>query len=385
MSPLRLLRSGPPPPNVALLPDAMFFTRAIRVTPGATPSEAATQLELALEAISPFPLAQLYYGWFWQPGAEQALVFAAYRRRFTTEQTAEWQGAELVLPGFATLFGLPVQPATTIVLATETAMTGVHWESGPIPSKVLVRPVELEAGEAERAAVRESLLRELGGSKTVIDLTAPPVPDPMLSDREVVFRAGELVARVPASIARSLDVRDKGELEALRAARKRDVILWRVTLAGAAALLLLGLAEVALVGGHGWQQVRLAKVRGNQPLVADIELRNEQAKRIEELSTKRLLPLEMMTALVGEDLERLPGEIRFNTVQAAQSRGLYKIVVRGHTNNTAQIPIYQRSLQTLPEVEKVEPHVEGTRGDMTIFTLTVTFKPGALKPVVPPA
>src|SRR5262245_13996242 len=97
-SPLRLLRAGPPPPKVALLPDALFFTRAVPVTNGALPAEATTQIELAIEGFSPFPLAQLYYGWFWIPGAEQALVFAAYRRRFTAEQTALWGDAELVLP-----------------------------------------------------------------------------------------------------------------------------------------------------------------------------------------------------------------------------------------------------------------------------------------------
>jgi hypothetical protein len=83
MSFLATLRAGPPPPKVALLPDGLFFTRAVSVAAGATPGEAASQIELALEAVSPFPIAQLYYGYYWVPGSESALVFAAYRRRFT--------------------------------------------------------------------------------------------------------------------------------------------------------------------------------------------------------------------------------------------------------------------------------------------------------------
>ena len=116
-SPLSFLRAGPPPPKVALLPDALFFTRAVPVAAGATPVEAAAQIELALESVAPFPLAQLYYGWFWTPGAEQALAFAAYRRRFTAEQTAAWVEAELVLPAFAALLGAEVGPATRLVAA----------------------------------------------------------------------------------------------------------------------------------------------------------------------------------------------------------------------------------------------------------------------------
>src|SRR3954467_7049207 len=96
-SPLSFLRAGPPPPKVALLPDALFFTRLVPIAAGASPVEVTAQVELALEAVSPFPLAQLYYGWFWKPGLEKAFVYAAYRRRFTTDQTAAWADAELVL------------------------------------------------------------------------------------------------------------------------------------------------------------------------------------------------------------------------------------------------------------------------------------------------
>src|SRR5689334_1921906 len=136
-SPISFLRSGPPPPKVALLPDALFFTRAVPITEGASSAEAGAQVELALEALSPFPLAQLYHGWFWQPGADQAFVFAAYRRRFTTEQTLEWEGAEVVLPTFAATFGANVVPATTIVLSSLEGLTAIHWNKPPVPAKVL--------------------------------------------------------------------------------------------------------------------------------------------------------------------------------------------------------------------------------------------------------
>jgi hypothetical protein len=52
-----------------MLPDALFFTPSVPITKGASQAEAAAQVELALESLSPFPLAQLYYGWFWLAGA----------------------------------------------------------------------------------------------------------------------------------------------------------------------------------------------------------------------------------------------------------------------------------------------------------------------------
>ena len=75
---LSFLRAGPPPPRVALLPDSAFFTRAVPVPEGAQPAEVAAAVELGLEAASPFPLAQLYHGWYWRPGSPHALAFAAF-------------------------------------------------------------------------------------------------------------------------------------------------------------------------------------------------------------------------------------------------------------------------------------------------------------------
>lgn len=376
-SPLRLLRAGPPPPKVALLPDALFFTRAVPVAAGATGAEAASQVELALEALSPFPLAQLYYGWFWKTGAEHAFVFAAYRRRFTTEQVAEWEGAELVVPAFCAVFGAEVSPATTLVLNAPESVTAVHWDAATVPSKVLVRTLDPEATADDRAKAREELLNALGGSRKVIDLEAPVLPDSTDSDRELAFRSGEFVSTLPSSVAVSLDVRDKAEFAALRAARKRDVMLWRVTLGCVAALVLLGLGELALVGGHAWQRVRNAKVRLQKPEVQKIMDAQALATRIEELATKRMLPFEMITDLIEDN--RLPKDVFFTRVLAAPQTGIYTLTVNV-TSPVSQVGVYLATLRSLPMIQRAEVRNEQVRGETETFTLVVTFKPDTLKP-----
>src|SRR4051812_16582144 len=168
-SPLSFLRAGPPPPRVALLSDAVFFTRVVPVPATATALEVAAQVELALEALSPFPIAQLYHGHFWKPGLDRAFVFAAYRRRFTVEQTKEWPDAKLVLPAFASVFGADVAPATTVILTAPEGFTAVHWEMAAAPSRVLFRAVATDASPEERAAARDELVRAIGGSRVVVD------------------------------------------------------------------------------------------------------------------------------------------------------------------------------------------------------------------------
>lgn len=376
-SPLSLLRAGPPPPKVALLSDAMFFTRAVPITAGATAAEAASQVELALEAVSPFPLSQLYYGWFWVPGAGQALVFAAYRRRFTTDQTADWSEAELVLPSFGAVLGATVEPATTVMLSGVDGITAVHWETPAVPSNVLFTPVDPDASEEERARVREELLRTIGGSRNVIDLAAPVAAESAQSDRELVFRAGDVVSRVPATTASALDVRDKADLAALRNARKRDILLWRITLGAAAGLLLLLLGEFALFGGRQWQRVRLREFTAQKPLVDKITHLHELAHRIDEIATKRLLPIEMVIA----SAEAKPDEITFTRAVAERSKGLYTLVVEGTTANAAQINVYEAALRALPSVKNAAATIAQMRPDRTSFYLTVEFKPDVLKPM----
>lgn len=380
-SPLRFLRAGPPPPKVALLPDAAFFTRAVPVTAGATPPEAATQIELALEAVAPFPLTQLYYGWYWVAGSEQAFVFAAYRRRFTTDQVAAWEGAEVVLPGFAAALGMAVEPATTLILVYPEAMTAVHWAGGVVPAKVLTRVLPPEATDEDRARVRAELVAGLGGSRTVLDLAAPFAPEPAHSDREIVFRAGEVLSRLPVTALATGDVRDKAELAALRSARRRDLIMWRGAVGLAASLAVFALGELALIGGRMWQQVRERQFVAQKPLVEKITRIHEYTNKIEELATKRLMPLEMVAQLTGSDRERMPAEIQFTRILADQSKGLYTVFVEGRTTNAAQVNVYEAALRKLPTVEKVEAPITGLRGDQTQFALTAVFKPGVLAPL----
>ncbi len=386
-SPLSLLRSGPPPPKVALLPDALFFTRAVTVAPGTPPAEVPALIEIALESVSPFPLAQLYYGFYWKPESAHALVFAAYRRRFTADQTAEWEGSELIVPRFAAVFGAAeVKPATTIVLSAEDGFTAVHWEAGPVPASVTFKfippPPEgveepPEKREADRAAVREALLAEVGGTRTVIDLTEPPAAQPN-DDDEIVFRAGQVESKFDHELLPSLDVRDKAELAQLGRDKRRDLVLWRVLAGCVAAMGLLLLGQIGLwIGEDFWQKARKLTIASQESLVTRITDSQRLAQRIEDLSTKRLLPWEMFDVLVA----KMPNEIWFVRASVSISRdGAPTVAADAQTSNVGTIQIYQTALIAQPEVERVEFKPPQTTPNGATFQMTVTFKQKQLKP-----
>jgi hypothetical protein len=380
---LAFLQAGPPPPKAVLLSDGLFFIRAVAVNPQDPPEEVARQVEMTLEASSPFPLAQVYFGHYWVPGSSRALTFAAYRRRFTPEQIEAWAGAELVLPAFAALLGAAAEPATTVLLPSPEGLTAIHWEDGPVPAQVRFQPLPPEPDEEKaaqaRAQAREALLRRFE-SKTILDLPGPPAADPSRSDRETVFRAGELVSRLPAEAAAALDIRDKDELRHLRAVRGRSIGAWRALVALFFGACALALGEILLILGGLWQTTRLVKMHAQAPVVEQIETAQSLTNKIEVLSTKQLLPMEMIGAIVGKDLERKPASVQFIRASCASTSGPPVLTVEAQTDNPGDISVYKNTLAALPECAKVDVKLKPLANGVTSFTLVVTFKPGALKP-----
>jgi hypothetical protein len=376
---LKSFQFGPAAPRVVLLPDHRFFVRSVPVAEAATTEDVAGQVELALETLSPFPPAQLYHGYFWTAGSSHALIFASYRKRFSSEQTAEWGNAELVIPSFATLAAVEHQPATTLIVPSAEGMTAIHWANGAVPSRVIAQMLPAEADEAQRTQARDTMLKAAGESRAVIDLTAAPEVAISSDEKSLLFRAGEFTARIPIEAAAALDVRDKDELAALRRARSRDLILWRVFAGCAIALGLLLLGEIGLLAlGRPWQRSQMARVSAQQPVVDKIMTAQTLATRIEELSTKRLLPVEMLDLVKLTKEKR--GTISFIRVAANNNQGLYTLRIDAQTPNATELDAYSNTLSALPEVADVKVERKEVRAGATSFTLVVTFKPGAIKP-----
>jgi hypothetical protein len=377
-SPFDMLRAGPPPPRVVIVPDSVFFSRSIPVPAGASGDDVISQVGLALEALSPFPLSQLYYGYFRPAEATRALAFAAYRRRFTADQLAEWAGAEHVMPAFAAILGCDPGAGTTVILSAADGLTAVHWDEGPVPSAVLYLPLAPEATDDVRAQTRAKLIASTGGAKRLLELPSPPAAQPGRTDTEIVFEAGGVVSRLPSGVAAALDIRDRADLDALARARRRDLILWRTTVGALAACAILALGELSLVGAGLWQSARVAKVAAQRATVDRVMEEQDLARHIDDLSTKRLLPLEMISTVSPEvALPKNPTSIQF---LRAQTSGLYTIVIDAQTTNAGEIAGYKTALEQTPACDHVEIKDQRARDNVVSFTIVVTFKPAVLTP-----
>ena len=381
LSSLKRFLPSPPPRQVVLLSDAHFFVRAVPVTEGALAADVAAQAELAVESLAPFPLAQLYYGHHWLPGADHAFIYAAYRKRFTADEVATWAGAEVVLPSFIAVLRkteLP-KPATVLVVPGASGVTGLYFaDASGVPTQVRVESLSAEATDADRAAAHDAVQAAFPEKFHVIDVGGEPQFDAASPQGEFVFRAGEREIHLDAADAAPLDVRDKDELAARRRAQARDLILWRTFVGAAAAIALAALLEIMLVGGSIWQKQRLALETRQKPVVDAIMTSQSLATRIEELSTKRLLPFEML-AIINT---ARPHAIQF---MRTVTSGLYTLEVEAQTNSSADIDVFRSALNKLAGCEKAEVLDQRIRDGVSTFRLVVTFKPEAFATVEEPA
>ena len=103
------------------------------------------------------------------------------------------------------------------------------------------------------------------------------------------------------------------------------------------------------------------------------------ATRIEDLSTKRLLPMEMISVVAA----KIPGLIRFSRV-VTDAKNLERVTIDARTDNSGEITLFKTALEALPEVAHAEISSQRNApgSPTTTFTLTTTFKVGAVKSAV---
>ena len=254
--------------KAVLLADHAFFLRVVPLPAGIQPAEIPGQVELALEGLSPFSVAQLCYGFYFQPGASRLLVYAAYRRRFTVEDAEAWAEADAVLPAFAACLGLaPTGPAALLVTGPDF-ITAIGWDGrDAVPAMVLTRMVAADASAVERAAVRAELVAQLKDFPAPLEVPAPVETFSRIGDSDLKFTVGDRVSRFDRSYIDSIDVRDKAELSARLRDRTRNLILWRAFLGSAAAIAIAVALQFGLQGGRLWLKSQQLRVAAQAPAV----------------------------------------------------------------------------------------------------------------------
>ena len=105
-----------PLPDVLVLPAEYFFIEKVEVPAALSPAELGDFAELSMEAVSPFPLDQLRWGFSCAPNGQHLLIYAALKDRLKLAGHAELESYTWVLPDFTTLRGARFTRDTEVVL-----------------------------------------------------------------------------------------------------------------------------------------------------------------------------------------------------------------------------------------------------------------------------
>jgi len=357
-----------PPANSALslVPGDRFFLKEIELDPTVP---AAKQVEMVLEESSPFPLAQLYFGFVVRADGARALAYAAYRRRFTAEEIAEWSESGAVLPDFLGLIGpVPTKPQV-VVQVQPGGVSGAAWDGrGGLPVAVVARAMS-EPTEAHIAELTTELRQRLGHEDVEVRRLDGPTGVALAEDGAAVFRiAGEETARIPAAAVAEADVRDKTFLEDKRRDDSRRQG-WMWAFRAAVALLLVAAGLDVAAGGLGFlTRRREARVAARADEVHRIETAETLATKIEDLTARQEKPLEWL-ARAGS---LRPRAIQFTRVSSNNDRTL---AIEAQTGDPAAVGAYEGVLRQNQEIAAVDLHDIRSREGMTSFALDLTFKP----------
>lgn len=369
----RLFKSGKTQ-EAALLPGNRFFVRRLVLDT----DDVTSQVNLALEAVSPFPLEQMLVGHVIADDGKSALAYAAHRRRFTIEESFAWPEDCQVVPEFLALCGHRPAGAGVVVHRGEARLTALAWKAGEtLPAAVAVAELADadEASLAQEAAARADLPAGFTTETLAGSLSGEVIEGNLILKAEQCETFTITQKNLDAS-----DIRDGDFLAERRKKVQFNLLLWTGMRLGAAVLVLSLILEIVAAGISFRSRSLETLNEQRRPLVADIDDAKKISAKILELGVKRLLPLEMI-ALVNA---QRPAAVEFIAascdIKKAKDSTLAKptLTIDARTPNTGDISEFLRAIKTIPEVESVTNSEPRVRETSTTFKLDIIFKQPAL-------
>lgn len=372
-----------------LVPGAYFFIRREEVAATLSESEQAALCELSLEALSPFPLEQLAWGWHRARNGEALLMFAACIPRLKGEGYDSWPEAEHVFPDFFPfILARPTEDPVVVymhgswlggLLFDETAVSlPKKWAFIALPGKTaeewktaaesnLPRLYKELTGRDPAAPVSIYGLPELRSVRDgVIAVRHRPAFEEAGSGEGVQWR--EVDTGKDSRMLWTADLRERTFLDKEKKRRRLEGILWKAFVgSGIAALILVLLCLVYGLGNVLLRQ-RLAKIQAQSPAVAVAEENQMLLGKLEEFSRPPIRPFAMLD-LLNEDR---PANVYFRVAYADNTDLL---IVEGNATNAEEVNRYQRALAGSGKFASVELSEIRSRGGEVQFTMRLRCPP----------
>ena len=369
-----------PLPDVLVLPAEYFFIEKVEVPTALAPAELADFAELSMEAVSPFPLDQLRWGFLTDPDGQHLLIYAALKERLKLAGHAELETYTWVLPDFTTLQGARFTRDTEVVLEGEHYTTNFLLPSGEAsPENIRSLPEGSDTPRSTGQSIHLKLLTvELSEQsiptfkfETIGESPADGLWSPLEPDEASLWNA---------------DIRPSSFKTVERSARRTTSLVTRIMGYAAIFAIVLVVFEGLLLAGEFWLGTRTAKIDEQATPVRRIEDKQSLLNKLDQVAQNELRPIAMLTA--ANEVRTALGKtgIEYDeTIIESNNR----LTIEGKANTINELNFYTKSLRQSGKFQLVGEPKYITRDSKTTFTVTLDYthreaEPAATKGVMTP-
>jgi len=322
-------------PPVLLLPGHLFFVDRIELPDELEGTDLAEFAEISLEAIAPFPIDQLYWGFISSESADALLLYAASKDRVHKLGFTELESYIWVLADFATLHRASFAEETRVRITTSDSATCLTYQAGEtLPRSVDSATVREEPRQEEIETAHLFLRVES------VSLSEQGLPTFRFLKDEGTTDAASLWQEVSPSEASlwQADVRNAVFKVAERNNRRMTKWVTRATGYTLLLLLLLLALEGVLHLGNFWLDRLDSKIAGQAPEVIKIEDKQSLMLKLDQVAQNELRPIAILRAL---NRTRPDGIFFTDAIAEGQNR----IRIEGVANTINELNTYVESLE----------------------------------------
>jgi hypothetical protein len=372
---LERLDKALPGRRALLLPSDVFFCRTSQVPQAMKVEEIPGFIQLEIEAMAPFPIENLAWGYLLAQDG-RAMTYAAMSERAFPDGKSEalWHA----LPSFVP-FCLCEVPQKDIVRVCHAggSLSAIWLRAGQlVPDKVLSRRMDASTPADALPAKRDAFLSSLG--------LAPDAAEPGVwtcahidsrAENRLSFtlhqvlpsaKPVERIVHMEGDTLWRADARGWPFATRERTSRRKDHLAWLALSGAGMAAALFVVAHLFLFLQGLWTGHLKRSAAEDAPLVATLQSKADFSANLESVSEREMKPFSMLAALnTGR-----PPQLYFERVTA----NAWNIMrIEGAAQRAEQVQSYVEALGTNPSVREVRNVRTTFSSGKTAFDMEVVF------------
>ena len=350
--------------DVLVLPAEYFFIEKVEVPTALSPAELSDFAELSMEAVAPFPLDQLRWGYSSAPDGQHLLIYAALNDRIKLAGHPELESYTWVIPDFTTLNGARFTRDTEVVLEGEHYTTGFLLPSGGgLPENIRSLPQGSDLFRNTGQSIHLKLLP--------VELSEQGIPTFKFETLGKETFDGLWSPLEPEEAALwNADIRPNNFKTVERSARRTTSLVTRIMGYAAIFTIVLVMLEGLLIAGDFWLGTRRAKIDEQATSVRRIEDKHSLLNKLDQVAQNELRPIAMLTAANEIRLTLGKTGIEYDETIIERSN---RLTIEGKANTINELNVYTKSLSQSGKFQLVGEPKYITRDSKTSFTVTLDY------------